>query len=365
MLFASAADAINVVQVTDNDTLDGSPAISGSNVVWVQCDDATHWPCQNGDYEIYFWDGSIPIVPINITDDDTDDMSPDISGSNVVWQSWDGNDSEIFFWDGSFPIVPIRITNNTRADGAPHISGSNVVWQQCDVGDDARCESGDTEIQFWDGSFPINLIQITNNGFDDRNAAISGSKVVWEGVEDNVPPVTTIDVYFWDGSFPITPIPLTDNDTLDWRPDISNSTVVWVGWLDGQQGILRWDGSFPVVPSAVSVGIGGPFLPAISGSHVVWQQDPGLLGARDIYFWNGVETINVSNDGGSRDEYADISGSTVVWDGCWWDSYFGCLDDEEIYVATVPAAVPSISSGGLALLAGLVLGSAVWLIRRQ
>jgi len=364
VLIAAAADAIDVVQITDDDTLDVAPAISGSNVVWMKCDGGT-WPCQNGDFEIYFWDGAIPIVPINITDNDTHDGSPDISGSNVVWAGSDGTDSEIFYWDGSFPIVPIQITNNNRADNAPHISGSNVVWEQCDVGDDPYCDSGDTEILFWDGSFPIVPIQITNNDFDDRFAAISGSKAVWEGVEDTVPPITTIDVYFWDGSFPVAPIALTDNDTLDWRPDISNSTVVWVGRLDGQQQVLRWDGSFPFVPSAVSVGTGGAFLPAISGNHVVWQQDPALLGAGDIYFWDGAEIINVSNDSSSRDESADISGSNVVWTGCWWDSYWGCLDDEEIYFATVPTAVPSISSGGLALLAGLVLGSAVWLFRRR
>ncbi len=365
LVVSSAAGAIDIIQVTDDDTFDGYPAISGSNVVWQHCDGGTGWPCQNGDFEILFWDGSFPIDPIQVTSNGFDDGIPAISGSNVVWQGWDGNDLEIFFWDGSLPISPIQITDNARADYAPDISGSNVVWQQCDVGDDDLCALGDTEIFFWDGTFPINPIQVTSNGFDDRLAAISGSKVVWEGVEDTAPPITTIDVYYWDGSFPITPVPLTDNDTLDWRPDISGAVAVWVGRLAGQQEILRWDGSFPVAPVAISADIGGPFLPAIDGSHVVWEQDETLLGGSDIYFWNGVETINVSNDTDFRDEYADVSGVTVVWNGCWWDSYIGCLDDEEIYMAIVPTAVPSISFAGLALLTGLALGSAIWLMRRR
>ena len=43
----------------------------------------------------------------------------------------------------------------------------------------------------------------------------------------------------------------------------------------------------------------------------------------------------------------------------------GCPDDEEIYMATIPIPVPSTSFGGLALLAGLVLGTAGWLIWRR
>ena len=226
----SAAVAFDIVQITNNSTTDGNPAISGSNVVWTQCDGSTHFACSGGDLEIYFWDGSFPIVPIQITNNSGHDSSPAISGSNVVWQSWDGNDYEIYLWDGSFPIVPIQITNNSKADHLPVISGSNMAWRQCDVDDISQCDGGDTE----------------------------------------------------------------------------------------------------------------------------------------IYFWDGIITTNVSNNSSNHEEFPDISGSIVVWQSCFWDAYIGCVDDREIYMASIPVApVPAISFGGLALLAGLVLGTAVWATRRQ
>jgi hypothetical protein len=304
-----------------------------------------------GDQEIYFWDGSFPIVPIQITNNSEHDGSAAISGSNVVWLSWDGNDLEVYFWDGSFPIVPIQITNNSTADKYPAISGSNVVWSQCDDDVGFQCPVGDYEIYFWDGSFPIVPIQVTNNSINDTNPAISGSKVVWEGSEDVVP-VTATNLYFWDGSFPITPIQVTDNSTLDWRPDISGSTVVWVGWLDGRSEILRWDGSFPIVPTAITDDVRGEWAPAISGSNVVWEYHP--VDDYEIYFWDGVTTTNVSNNRHSHDEYPDISGSTVVWEACVWDSYVGCVEDDEIYLTTVPEpSFPLLMGSGLIGLAAL------------
>jgi hypothetical protein len=34
LVLSSAADAVDVIQITDNSTGDGDPAISGSNAVW-------------------------------------------------------------------------------------------------------------------------------------------------------------------------------------------------------------------------------------------------------------------------------------------------------------------------------------------
>ncbi len=56
LILPSAADAFDVIQITDNSTDDGLPDISGSNVVWHGCDGGTVvFPdtCSGGDYEIY------------------------------------------------------------------------------------------------------------------------------------------------------------------------------------------------------------------------------------------------------------------------------------------------------------------------
>ena len=97
--------------------------------------------------------------------------------------------------------------------------------------------------------------------------------------------------------------------------------------------------------------------PAISGSNLVWVGNDG--NDDQIYFWDGVTITNVSNN--STDDRAPaISGSNVVWRR--WDGY---NDDMEIYFMrgaprSFGYAIPAISPGGLALLAGLVLGIVAW-----
>lgn len=66
-----------------------------------------------------------PWTIVQLTDDDYPDGYPQVSGSNVVWQGWDGNDYEIFLYDGT---TTIQLTDNDCADRPPRVSGSNVVW---------------------------------------------------------------------------------------------------------------------------------------------------------------------------------------------------------------------------------------------
>ena len=53
------------------------------------------------------------------------DQNPQIYGSNVVWEGYDGNDYEIFLYDGSSTT---QLTNNSYDDQNPQIYESNVVW---------------------------------------------------------------------------------------------------------------------------------------------------------------------------------------------------------------------------------------------
>ena len=210
-------------RITQNTTDDFSPEISGSNVVWYNQED----------WNIYFWDG-FPITPV--TDNSASNRGQDISGSDVVWHGFDGNDFEIYLWDGNFPIEPIQITHNDSDDVGPSISGSNVVWQGCDG---TACDynpTGDWEIYLWDGSFPIEPIQITDNSTPDRAPDVSGSIVVWRGCDGGTGPYCSggdDEIYLWDG-FNIAQI--THNDSDDVGPHISGLNVVWPG-CDG----TAWD----------------------------------------------------------------------------------------------------------------------------
>ena len=122
LVLSSAADAFDITQITNNSTDDSSPAISGSNVVWTGCDGGSDRYCTGGDWEIYLWNGA---TITNITNNSSSEGDAAISGSNVVWSGHDGNDREVYRWDGA---TTTQITNNSDRDWDPQVSGSNVVW---------------------------------------------------------------------------------------------------------------------------------------------------------------------------------------------------------------------------------------------
>ncbi|MHC4445016.1 MAG: TolB family protein, partial [Planctomycetota bacterium] len=116
------------------------------------------------DSEIFLYDGT---STTQLTNNSYGDYFPQVSGSNVVWQGYDGNDYEIFLYDGTSTT---QLTNNSYQDIDPQVSGSNVVW------------SGgypyDSEIFLYDGT---STTQLTNNSYGDYFPQVSGSNVVWQG----------------------------------------------------------------------------------------------------------------------------------------------------------------------------------------
>jgi hypothetical protein len=91
---------------------------------------------------------------------------------------------------------------------------------------------------------------------------------------------------------------------------------------------------------------------------VVWQGDDG--NDYELYLWEGGTVTQITTNSGA-DIDPEISGSNVAWQG-----YDG--NDYEIYfMRGAPRSaelVPSISFGGLALLAGLALGIVAWARQR-
>jgi hypothetical protein len=357
----SAALAFQVVPLSNNATDDWGAAVSGSKVVWQGCVGSTDFACFGGHYEVFFWDGSFPIAPIQITNTGGGHVA--ISGSNVVFLGSDGGaDGEVFFWDGSFPVAPIQITNNDLREGFPAISGSSVTWQGCDVPDPTgACNPGDFEIYYWDGSFPIVPVQVADNILNDTMPANSGSRIVWVAKQDS--PGGPVEIYSWDGG---AISQLTNyGDSLARWPDIWGSTAVWKGPLADGASLLLWNGVFPVATNPIPGSTSGDF-PAISGSRVVWKQGP--LFNTNIYLWDGQTITNVSNNTGFENARPDLSDAMVVWEGCAVHSYSGaCLTDREIYMAAIPASpgVPSLSWIGGALLTASIVAAAMSQRRRS
>ncbi|MEL6908804.1 MAG: cadherin domain-containing protein [Cyanobacteria bacterium J06598_4] len=113
-------DGTTTVQITDNDFNDrlnpnstetssgalGSTAVDGSgdNLVWSSYVD--------DNWEIFYYDGN---ETIQLTDNDVDDLNPQISGNKVVWNT-DGDSSDIFLYDPDIESNPTTLTDDFESD---------------------------------------------------------------------------------------------------------------------------------------------------------------------------------------------------------------------------------------------------------
>ncbi len=134
------------------------------------------------DYEIFYWDGESDDV-IQLTDNDYDDVNPEISDNGIV--TWvgkgnlDGNDTkdrEIFYWDGS---TVKQLTHNNYHDEEPRINNyGDIIWEG-EGNLDGEDPSDDLEIFLYKDN---EVTQITNNSCDDEHADLSDeSHLVWAG----------------------------------------------------------------------------------------------------------------------------------------------------------------------------------------
>lgn len=120
--------------ITDNDYDDFDPVVSGKLIVWqayVPSGDAP--PEEPADDEEPVADDIEIMVQFDgdlrqITDNDGDDINLKVSGTNIVWQSWDGEDWEIWAYNAEADIAE-QLTDNNVDDINPCIDGNDVVWQ--------------------------------------------------------------------------------------------------------------------------------------------------------------------------------------------------------------------------------------------
>ena len=125
----------------------------------------------------------------------------------------------------------LQLTDNDYDDESPQIHNGRVVW----VGSDGN----DDEIFYWDGS---TVQQLTDNDYDDKYPHIHNDQVVWQGSDGD-----DDEIFYWDG---LAVQQLTDNDYHDRYPQIHNDQVVWVGSAGKDNEIFYWDNRAAPVANA-------------------------------------------------------------------------------------------------------------------
>jgi len=177
------------VALSEEDVDGWAPDTDGSSVVWSQAPSRFD-PAPEG---VYRWDGSTTERIFG----STEGMEPAVSGERVAWETSLG----IHMWTGSTTVL----IPGSAGGHAPALWENQVVWHASDGSDD--------EIYLWDD---LATQQLTNNATDDRNADISGSRVVWESADG---------IQVWKGGL-AAPI---EGSLGGQVPKIDGTDVVWQG----------------------------------------------------------------------------------------------------------------------------------------
>jgi plastocyanin len=285
-----------ITQLTDNDRDDYSPQISGSNVVWRAGD--------GQDDEIFLYRGG---TTTQLTDNYAfygfHDWNPRISGSNVVWEGVDGgnlSNTDIFFYDGA---TIHQLTTSSYNDVGPQISGTNAAWLSFDG-------AGRAHVCFYNGS---TIADLTDSAFwCGHLPSLSGSSVVWTENDGN-----DHEVFVFDGD---AISQLTHNNDDDFYPRVSEGNVVWqCRDATGDWEIFLHDGARI---TQLTHNDHPDILPQVSGSNVAWLMHDG--NDHEVFFYDGNTVTQLTyngNDDGNDMWPPQISGRNVVWSGS--DGYGG------------------------------------------
>ena len=115
--FACTAQAVTIVQVTNNSTDDYYPSLHNGQISWEGWD--------GHDNEIYFWDGS---GTINVSNSPVSESNPSLYNGKIAWLAVG---YQIYFWDGS-TITPMT---GVDYDSFPSLYNGQIAWQQFDGND--------------------------------------------------------------------------------------------------------------------------------------------------------------------------------------------------------------------------------------
>jgi hypothetical protein len=277
------------------------PRISGSNVVWSSFDGT--------DNEIFFYNGTTGAVK-QLTNNSVDDTNPQIFGKNVVWQSGNDDSTEIFFYNGTTGATR-RLTKNSSKDYAPQISDNYVIWQS---------KFGDrySHIQFWNSR--ENQFGTVGNDEDlnDFQPSLDGSVLAFR--RNQISGDTNDGIYVLNLQFANdgdTPLKITSNENLS---GLSRSTVVWSKLYKNTSGsdsdVEFWDQRRTIY----SVNNSSTFdddSPVVSDPYIAFQRrQASNISRNGVYLYN-IDTASTTRIGNYTDYglpyQQGISGNHVVW----------------------------------------------------
>ena len=178
-------------------------------------------------------------------------LNPDIHGSELVFQGWDGDDYEIYRYNFDSGQLE-QITNNQFDDISPVVWNGEIAW--------VAHPTITAEIFHWrDGM----IRKISEGSTDNANPSIWNGKVVWQGYDD-----TDIEIYYFNGR---RTIKLTSNAWDDIFPKFDAGLIVWMSYVD------NWDSEIMAIDLGDNIAVQitendlEDVFPQTAGEKIVWQ----------------------------------------------------------------------------------------------
>lgn len=152
----------HLFQITTAGT-ESSPVISGNRIAYVEGTGSAA--------EIRLFDAS-DFSDHPLTSDLSEDRNPQIDGTRVVWEHFDGTDWEIYEYEVGGMVTPL--TNNAVADHDPQVSGDSVVWVEDEPGHSQIWAS-------WHGALPPQ--RVTHDARDHADPHIDGELITFQACD--------------------------------------------------------------------------------------------------------------------------------------------------------------------------------------
>jgi hypothetical protein len=295
-------------QLTNNDLDENDPQLSGANMIWKSRLTLT----DEASSDISFYNGSNGRITrisdgLDFNTNAEISRSPsEASGTKVIWQGIKPGetDYEIFLYD-AVTGRRTQLTDNNTDDINPQVIDGQAIWQ--------GRSGGDYDI-FYRDLARGQTTQLTNNNVDEINPKVSAAGAIWLGRATG----GNNDVFFYDRRRnEITNLTNTTVREIDREVDREGDgrSVTW----RSLQGAGNTDEIF------LRDGVTGDVIritndtaddddPHTSLNNVAWTSN--LDGDTDVYFYNGItgETTKLSNNSVS-DLDSQLSRFSVIWRG--------------------------------------------------
>jgi beta propeller repeat protein len=269
-----------------------NPAIWGNRVIWT---DERNGGSANTD--IYMRDLDPTWGESRITDLASDESSPDISDSHIVWHDDRGANWDVYMYDLATAAETL-ISGAAYDQWYPSVWGNRIVWEDW--------RNFNPDIYMLDLATGVEA-PICTGPEGQCHPAVWGDRIVWEDARNG-----NYDIYMYDlATATETPICVAGGDQVS--PAIWGDRIVWADERTGNFDIYMYDVATHI-ETPVCTAAYNQRAPAIWGDRIVWE-DGRSGGTPDIYMYDLATHVETPVCTAPTEQWhPSISGDRVVWE---------------------------------------------------